>query len=61
MYEISDKDWQHLDSECNRLVLEWERDNLQISASEESAFEYGFELGYRIAKGEVIGDARTRH
>jgi hypothetical protein len=54
---MSDIDWNHLSSESDRLLEQWE--NMQHTAEPLSSdivqgFEYGFELGYRVAKGEEL-------
>lgn len=53
---MSDIDWDELEREMDRMMEKWRSANLifKPGASEESGFGYGFELGWRLAKGEVI-------
>ena len=48
-------DWARLESELERMVNKWEgATNDNLASHERDAFEYGFELGFRIASGEEI-------
>lgn len=50
-------DWNHLSSESDRLLEQWENqqhDGYALSSDIVQGFEYGFELGYRVAKGEEL-------
>lgn len=53
-----DIDWNKLERESDRMLAKWEDAHKavgsRLSIVEEGAFDYGFELGWRLAKGEVI-------
>lgn len=47
--------WPVLNDKCDKALARWRNVNPNgLSDNEESAFEYGFELGFRVAKGEVF-------
>lgn len=48
-------DLEELNEQSDRMLEKWKRaSGDRIFLMDESSFEYGFELGWRIAKGEVI-------
>lgn len=52
---MTEIDWDHMAAESDRLLEQWE--NMQrepLSSEHVQGFEYGFEMGYRIAKGDVL-------
>lgn len=52
---MSEIDWDHLSAESDRLLEQWENmQHVPLSSECVEGFSYGFEMGYRVAKGEVL-------